>query len=139
MQKGQCRLTINQLGSDVLKFDVTPAEVMVLRKGFTDLVGKDPISKLELTGEVDRTGAEEIQRLYANYGNLRVKQGDKDVQVVAILFGSGDNPMASNVPETFDKIGPEPPKSENPGPQDYTPADPSNPVPKEQRKLVRKG
>lgn len=123
MQVATCRLKLNQKGSDIPLAGVTPAEVLVLRKGHEMTAGGEAIFDVKVIGNASIKSSDEIQRLRAKYASLRIKDGDKDINVVAFLFpGHG-----IKLPETFEEIGLPSEKGEYKGPETY------NPLPDEEK------
>lgn len=118
MQIAKCRLKLDQKGSDVPLMNVTPAEVLVLRRGHEGNAGGDAISGVEIIGEVTQSDAEEVSRLSRKYDNLRVKNSEgKDVSVVSLLFPG----VGNKLPQTFAEIGITAPKATQIAPVNYTP------------------
>ncbi len=100
MQLASCRIFINE-GQDVAGINVTPAEVVVLRKMHMHNVKSDPIKQLVITGDVEgRSNAAEKRRLLSKYFG-RLKNGTSIVESVY----PGDSP---NIPQDFDGIWPMP-------------------------------
>lgn len=88
-------------GSDVPKYNVTPAEVQVLTEGFRDAVGGNPISDLVITGTVKRSSRKEIERLTREYGSLSIKVDDRKISVLSRCFPG----MNARLPMSFDEVG----------------------------------
>lgn len=120
MEVANCRLKLNKMGSDVPKYLVTPAEVLVLQKGFEANAGGNPISGIELIGTSKRSSAAELARLQSAYANLRVD----DKPIVGALFPGS----AVKLPETFLEIGITAPVATHRKPGDYTPEPLGDPV-----------
>jgi hypothetical protein len=100
-----CLLRYTATGDVIPKMNVTPAEVAVLRAGYLHLVGTEPVTDLNVVGEVDRSPTDEIQRLKQLYANLRIKKDNKDVNVVDMIFGGG---FGVTVPQKFEEVGVQP-------------------------------
>lgn len=100
MQLAKCRIYVNE-GHDVPGVNITPAEVLVLRRIHLHNVKSDPVKHLVVTGEVKgRSNAAEKRRLLGKYFT-RNKQGTPYVDLVF----PGDSPQ---MPETFDGVWPMP-------------------------------
>jgi hypothetical protein len=74
MQIGTCWLKFDKAGSNVQLSDVTPAQAVVLRAIHSgNLGGADPVSGIQIVGDVVRTSVEEKERLSYRYGNKTVE------------------------------------------------------------------
>jgi hypothetical protein len=97
MQLANVWFSLNELGSNVRKAGVTPAECQVLKRQFGYKAPgtnetSNPITHLDiLKEEVTRSASDEYTRLCGRYGEKLVKD----------MF-PGENP---NIPETFEKAG----------------------------------
>lgn len=90
MQIANCRVIIDDRGSDVHKQGVTPAQVQILIHQFHTIAGKLPVVDLKITGEVVRSAGEELLRLQQLY----------KMKLVNILY-PGAHP---SFPQTFAEL-----------------------------------
>lgn len=82
MDLAKCSLRLGgNAGQTIQKYDVTPAEIAVLRV----VHGDDAVSDIKWTGEIQRSHRAEIQRLHAFYGS-RQPDGAIVSRAVASLF-----------------------------------------------------
>lgn len=82
MDLAKCSLRLGgNAGQTIQKYDVTPAEIAVLRV----VHGDDAVSDIKWTGEIQRSHRAEIQRLHAFYGS-RQQDGAIVSRAVASLF-----------------------------------------------------
>jgi hypothetical protein len=98
MEIAEGRLRIDPSGSDVPLHNLTPAEAMVLQKGFFQAANGEPLSKIFITGKTSRSNKTEADRLKEKYKNLRISDGGKTVDVTSHLF-PGASP---ELPQTFE-------------------------------------
>jgi hypothetical protein len=94
MQVAVCHCWLNQ-HQNVPKFNVTPAEVVILRMAFTPRFGADPVIGLKLVGTSKRTKTQELKRLRNLYGGLK-NPANKKESIVDRLF-----PQPELIPDTF--------------------------------------
>lgn len=97
MQIANCHLILNEFGSQVPKFNVTPAEVLYLIKQFQPLAGRLPIVDLKIVGEEVRAGGAERNRLNAFY----IDHKDDPKAVTVSRMWPGVNPT---LPQTFGEL-----------------------------------
>lgn len=123
MQIANCFVSLNNLGSNVPKVGVTPAEIVVLRTLHQHAVGRDPITDISDVKEVNRTSKEELERLRLTYGGT-VLNGK--TPVLTHLY-PGDSPTLPqkfsevNIPGHEPKAAPTPVKPSEPAkPSDAT-------------------
>ena len=115
---GQCLYRYDDIGGRFPVFDITPAEVAIIRESFKSVVGDDPIFGLERTGTVKRTVDAEMARLRRKYIDNLVVQGKTEVPVCDVLF---TGPFAK-LPLTFFELeGREVPFCYKPGMKDNVP------------------
>lgn len=117
MQIANCRMKLNSLGSDILKVNVTPAEILILNEGFEKAVNGMAVKEVEVLGTVDRSDETELARLRRRYANLRPGGAREGQNVVNKLF-PGVNAV---LPQTFAKIGIATKKGEKFKAQTYNP------------------
>lgn len=97
MQIASCLLVYNEFKSSVVKEGVTPAEVQLLVLMHSDNAGECAVKNLKITGEDDRTSADEKKRLCGKY--LAKHPDEKRVTVESIWPGHN-----STLPERFDQV-----------------------------------
>ena len=96
MEKGNALVALGgDSGNTVPKYDVTPAEIAVLRV----IHGDDAVFDIEKTGEIDRTNRQELARLTEVYGQ-RQPNGNSAAPAVSALFPGA----AARVFESFDEL-----------------------------------
>ncbi|MFK3857821.1 hypothetical protein [Agrobacterium pusense] len=96
MEKGNALVALGgDSGNTVPKYDVTPAEVAVLRV----IHGDDAVFDIEKTGKIDRTNRQELSRLTEVYGQ-RQPNGNSAAPAVSALFPGA----AARVFESFDEL-----------------------------------
>lgn len=95
MQTANIMLALaGDVGNTIPKYDVTPAEIAVLRA----VHGDEAVFDIEPTGDIDRTNRQELSRLGAAYATSRLF--GTDVRAVASLFPGA----AARVHESFDEL-----------------------------------
>lgn len=99
MEIAEGRLRVDPSGSDVPLHNLTPAEAMVLQKGFFQAANGEPLSKIYIVGKASRSNKVEAERLKEKYKNLRISDGGKTVDVTTHLF-PGASP---DLPQTFEE------------------------------------
>lgn len=119
MQIANCYVTLSNIGSNVPKQGITPAEVVVLRTLHQGAVGRDPIIDVADVKEVTRTSKEELERLRSIYGGT-VLQGK--TPVLTHLY-PGDSPT---LPTKFSEVNLTVPGHDKP--KTPEPVKPSEPV-----------
>ncbi|UXS23085.1 Rho termination factor N-terminal domain-containing protein [Agrobacterium tumefaciens] len=96
MEKGNALVALGgDSGNTVPKYDVTPAEIAVLRV----IHGDDAVYDIEKTGTVNRTNRAELSRLTEVYGQ-RQPNGNSAAPAVSALFPGA----AARVFESFDEL-----------------------------------
>lgn len=129
MELAKCFLRLSRF-TEVPKYNITPAELLVLQAGHSGNAGGDPISSLELIGQDGRSNEAELARLKNNYGNLKHREDGKDVPTVGYLFrGQG-----FALPQRFSDLGKKYAKLPFSGdykPKDYAPKEGELPPDKE--------
>lgn len=96
MEKGNALVALGgDSGNTVPKYDVTPAEIAVLRV----IHGDDAVFDIEKTGTIDRTNRQELARLTEVYGQ-RQPNGNSAAPAVSALFPGA----AARVFESFDEL-----------------------------------
>lgn len=96
MEKGNALVALGgDSGNTVPKYDVTPAEIAVLRV----IHGDDAVFDIEKTGDINRTNRQELSRLTEVYGQ-RQPNGNSAAPAVSALFPGA----AARVFESFDEL-----------------------------------
>ncbi len=98
MQLANAWLKIDGSGSNIQVFDITPTEAALLNADHEANAKGVAVHDVVVTGAVERTGEQEVNRLKERYANARNKKGE---QWVTVLY-PGKNPT---VPQTFKEVG----------------------------------
>jgi hypothetical protein len=95
MQLANCLVAVGgDVGNTVPKYDVTAAEIAVLRA----IHGEHAVIDIEPTRDIQRGNGEELGRIRANYGNARDTENNS---IVNMLFPGA----AARVFQTIDELG----------------------------------
>lgn len=103
MQVGTLRVRLNKVGSDVPVTSATPAEALVLHilhqqnnggSTYGDKMENIDVAKTE----IQRTDAEELNRLQSKYGRLKTKEGKS---ILSMLWPDRLNPK---LPQKFSDL-----------------------------------
>lgn len=100
MEVGTAWVTLDKYGSNVLIKGLTPAELVLLVRDRKSVLGKFPVSDLEIKGEILRDFAIEKQRLRNRMGRCRDKNKTDTFKVDDAYPGE-----QSKLPLTFEETG----------------------------------
>ena len=103
MEIADCTILTDEFRTSFTKKRVTPAQALIYKSMFEDKAGIDPIAKLTVTDEVDRTSVQEYSRLRRIIAKRHVME-----------VYPGKQPI---LPTTFADVGLAPKESDEPEPK----------------------
>jgi len=98
MQIANCWLKIDPTGSNIHLEEITPAEAAILNADHEANAKGVAVHDVVITGNMDRSGEAEINRLRDKYANAKNKKGE---QWATVLY-PGKNPV---LPQNFQEVG----------------------------------